>query len=121
MARSGQSTGVALGQRGFHARNILEQGFAVLDGDGTFTHRAQVFGGCAFGNQLVAIIGQLIDILRGGPRGIAFKSRQPVTDVGGVADLAGLAIAHDVDTGLLLQADNVFDAALHGGIETLGL
>ena len=43
-----------------------------------------------------------------------------MTDVGGVADLAGLAVADDVDSGGDLLRDHILDTTPHGGIE-LGL
>ena len=42
-------------------------------------------------------------------RRVAAEAREAVGDVGRVADLAGLAVADDVDAGLDLAADDVGD------------
>ena len=43
---------------------------------------------------------------------IAVESGQPMADVGGVADLAHLAVADDVEPGVVLQPDDLVDALL---------
>ena len=52
------------------------------------------------------------------PRMVARESGEPVLDVGGVADLARLAVADDVDARGDLLGDGVGDAGRDGGVES---
>src|SRR5689334_2086301 len=49
------------------------------------------------------------------------ESREPIFDVGGIADLARLAVADDVDARRDLLRDGVGDAVHDGGVEVSGL
>ena len=68
-------------------------------------------------HQAVAILGIIVEILRRGARGIAFESGEAVADVGGVADLAGFAVADDVDAALFLLLHGLADRAAHRFLE----
>ena len=46
------------------------------------------------------------------------ETRKPILDIGGVADLARLAVADDIDTGRKLTCHDFIHTGAHGGIET---
>jgi hypothetical protein len=76
---------------------------------------------CAFFHQLVAELRDVVQILRSGPRGISFKACQPVADVSGIADLAHLAVADDVDSNIGLLPNHIGDGGLHHIVKHAGL
>ena len=54
---------------------------------------------------------------RGLGRALGREAGQPVGDIGRIADLAGLAVADDVDAAIDLPLDRVGDGAAHDPIE----
>ncbi len=101
----------------FHAGNVLTHGLERLDLDFRLACGPFISRRMAFLDQLVAIIGKIVQILRGRALRIAFESRQPVTDVSGVAYFAHLAIADDVHAGFDLMLYDIGHRAAHRGVE----
>src|SRR5262245_18610209 len=66
----------------------------------------------AFTDQAIAELGEVVEVLRRWPRRVAVEPRQPMPHVGGIADLAHLAVAHDVEPGVLLHSHRVADTSL---------
>ncbi len=66
----------------------------------------------AFADQAIAKPGKVVEILRRRPRRVAVESGQPMTDVGGIADLAHLAVAHDIEPGVFLHPHRVVHTPL---------
>ena len=68
-------------------------------------------------DQSIAVLGKIVEVLRGRARGIAFESGEPVADVCGVADLARLAVADDVHADFRLMIHGGGDGAAHHLVE----
>ena len=79
----------------------------VLDADVADAARAAVLGGRAELRQFLQQARELDQVLSRLARRIAVEAGQAVLDVGGVADLAHLAVADDVDADLDLPADDL--------------
>jgi hypothetical protein len=81
----------------------------ILERDLADTARAPVFGGRAARRQLRHETREFHQVLARLARRVAAKAREAVGDVGRIADLVGLAVAHDVDAGRNLPAYNLGD------------
>ena len=93
---------------------VALQRLGVLVGDRAAADRAQVAGAPAFVGEPLQVARVGVEIRRGGPRHVAhLEPAQAVADVRGVADLAHLAVADDVDAGV----DLVSHAVSHGRIQ----
>ena len=80
-------------------------------GNGPAAHRPRVLRRSALRGHLVAVLRKVIEILRRGARRVAdLEAVQPMPDVRGVADLAGLAVVEDVEPRLRLLAHGRFHA-----------
>src|SRR5688572_24785712 len=72
-----------------------------------------------FADEPIAKLREVVEILRRRPRRVAVESRQPMPHVRGIADLAHLAVAHDVEPGVLLQPNDLVHALLQCVLEML--
>src|SRR5688572_16365195 len=72
-----------------------------------------------FADQAIAKLREVVEILRRRPFRVAVESRQPMPHVRGIADLAHLAVAHDVEPSVSLQPDDLVYALLQCVLETL--
>src|SRR5581483_6411423 len=91
------------------------------DGDWPLADWPEVFGGSALFDKLVAVLRQLVDVLRSRTGRIAFETGKPVAYIGGVADLAGFAVADNIDASFLLAANGFGHAAPHHFVEVTGI
>ena len=87
----------------------------VLDGDLADAARSPVRGGATGGGLPLEEPGILLQIPGRLPVAVAVETRDAVLDVGGVADLAHLAIAHDIDAARHLAGDD----GIHRGADHL--
>jgi len=63
--------------------------------------------------EAIAIFWKVVEITRRWARRIALESCQAVPNISGIADLAHLAIAHDIDACLRLVLHCLFDSPPH--------
>ena len=76
------------------------------------TDRAEISSRGARLGESVTKPGERVQVSRGGPRDVTYlESTQSMPDVGGVADLAHLAVAHHIHAGIDLVAYPVPDRA----------
>ena len=108
---------LGFGQSFLHVGDVLLDGLQVFHFDRTLADRAFIGGGVARFHQAVAIFGIVVEILRGGAGGIAFEAGEPVANVSGVTDFAGLAVADDIDSGFGLALHQVRSGTPHCFVE----
>ena len=72
-------------------------------------------------DQLIAKLRKVVEVLRRGAFRIAVEPGQPMPDVGGIADLAHLAVAHHVEPGVLLESHDLPHALLQDIVEKNGI
>src|SRR5688572_26543752 len=75
----------------------------------------------AFADQAIAKLRKVVEVLRRRPSRVALESRQPMPDVGGIADLAHLAVAHDIEPGVPLSRHDAGDALLQHSVYERGI
>jgi hypothetical protein len=75
----------------------------------------------ALADKSIAKLREVVQVLGGGTFRIALESGEAVTDVRGVADLAHLAVTHDIDAHVVLAANDLVYAVLEGVLELLGI
>ena len=98
--------------------NVLLQRRQILDLDLATNNRTMVLG-CAAGiRQSFLVCREIVKIFRRGARHLGdFKASEAVTNIGGVTDLAHLAIADDVNAGVHLLGGHLTYSALHHEVE----
>ena len=68
--------------------------------------------------QAVAVGREIVEIGRDGARNLAgLEAAEAVADVRGIADLAHLAVAHDIDPRRALSGNHIADGRPHGLVE----
>jgi hypothetical protein len=75
--------------------------------DRPYASRSPVARGAARGGELAHVVGEVLQVRRRVACAVAVEAGQPVLDVGGVADLAHLAVADDVDPRTALREHHV--------------
>ena len=97
-----------------HPADVGVQRLEILHLDRTDALRAAVGGRAAALGLTLEKAREALEILRRAARAVALEAREPVLDVGGVADLAHLAVGRDRDARGALLRQHVADRALDG-------
>ena len=104
-------------QRRAHVGDVLLQRGFVLDADLAGAHGALELGRLPLRRDALHVVGIEREVRRHAARAVAGEAVEAVLDIGGIADLAHLAVGDHVHPGVDLLAHHVRDGAFHAGVE----
>ena len=106
------------GARGLQVCDVTMQSAQIFHRNGTRADRTVIFWrGAQFG-QPIFVLREIVEIARHRARHLAnLESRQTMPDVGGIADLAHLAIAHHINTRGHLLSHHLINRLRNGGVK----
>ena len=104
---------------GFQVCDVGHQFLLPLGTDLARAHRAGILRRAAGISEPLEEAREHLQIARSVPRAVTGEACVAILDVGGVRNLRGLAIRHDIDPGIDLAAHGFRTGAGHAGVETL--